>query len=132
MARLNYTNFAQQTELTREVSSSATVVDVDSVAGFPPAPFMVIVDPGLGTEEIMRVTQVSGTQFSVDRAVGDDGSAGGGSAFAHAVGATLKDGATAAVFNNMAKVFEVMDNGSGGVVPPLVKPTGGLTWGDLL
>jgi len=132
MARLNYTNFAQQTELTQDVSSSATAITVESVSGFPPAPFMIIVDPDLGTEEIMKVTAVAGTQLTVDRAIGDNGATGGGSPFAHSVGATVKHGATAAVFNDMAKVFEVLDDGNGGVVPPLPKPVSGLTWGDLL
>lgn len=133
MARNHYTNTAPETTLVRDINTSAATMEVDNATGYPEAPFYVILEADTTSEEIVLVTGKVGSTFNIDRGIGDDGVAGSGAAFAHSSGATVKHGATASDFNNLAKVFEAMDDGSGGVNPPLVKPIGGsLQWGDLL
>lgn len=133
MTRLNFTNFAPEAVLKNDVSSSATTINVDTVAGFPEFPYTVIVDSDLATEEIMLVTGTSGapTVLEVVRGVGDLGIAGG-PAFEHAAGSSVKHGATASDFNNMAVIYEALSDGEGGVNPPLPDKPGGLVWADLL
>jgi hypothetical protein len=63
----NYSSTAGEYTLTSPVSSSATVLQLDSVTGLPPTPFKVVVDPGLTTEEIVKVTNVAGTTLTVVR-----------------------------------------------------------------
>ncbi|WP_157521684.1 hypothetical protein [Herbidospora cretacea] len=63
MAR-NYSNVAVQTTLTSGISNSATSLSVGTVTGYPAAPFTIIVDPGLATEELIEVGAVSGTDFN--------------------------------------------------------------------
>ncbi len=125
MARNHYTNTAPETSIVRDINASAAAMEVDNATGYPEAPFYVILEADTTSEEIVLVTSKAGNVFSIDRGIGDDGSAGGAAAFSHSSGATVKHGATASDFNNMALVFEAMDDGAGGVNPPLVKPIGG-------
>ena len=133
MARLNFTNFAPEAQLQGDITASSTEINLDTVVGFPVPPFTVIVDPDTGSEEIMLVTGVGGsaTTYSVTRGIGDTGGPGG-PAFTHSAGAKVRHGATASDFNDLAKVFEAMDDGFGGVNPPITKPDAGITWGDLV
>jgi len=133
MTRLNFTNFAPEAQLQNDVTASATQITLDTVAGFPVPPFTIIVDADTGSEEIMQVTGTEGsaTTYAVVRGISDTGGSGG-PAFSHSAGASVKHGATAQDFNNMAKVYEAMDDGAGGVNPPIGKPEGGITWGDLV
>lgn len=92
MAR-NYSNVATSTTLTGSINGSATTIAVGSVTGYPSAPFTIIVDPGLATEELVEVGGISGTSFtSCTRGV--DGTP----AQSHGVGATVVHGVSARDF----------------------------------
>jgi len=76
-----YSSVAPIVDLTGSISNSATTITVSSTTGFPgTTPFTLVLDPGLATEEIVEVTNVSGLTLTITRAV--DGS----SAQAHSAG----------------------------------------------
>lgn len=79
----NYSNTATSTNLTSGITSGATVMTVDSTAGFPSAPFHLTLAKGEVTEEIVLVTAVGGSNLTVTRGVG------GTSPSAHDPGATV-------------------------------------------
>lgn len=88
-----YSSVAAEMALSGSVSGSATTLIVDGVAGLPSAtPFKLVIDPGLSTEEIVKVTEVSGTTLTVVR--GWDGSSGQ----AHSNLAVVRHGVTAEDF----------------------------------
>ncbi len=85
-----YSSNAVATTLTSGISNSATSLTVASATGYPTSyPFTIIVDQGTSSEEIMTVTNVSGTNFTVTRGV--DGS----SALSHSLGASVLHGVSA-------------------------------------
>jgi hypothetical protein len=70
-----YSSAAQQMQLSGSVNGSTSSIIVDTVTGLPSTtPFKLVIDPGLGTEEIVKVTEVSGTTLTVVR--GWDGTSG--------------------------------------------------------
>lgn len=88
MAR-NFSNVAVSTTLTAGVSDSATSLAVTAVTGYPSAPFTVILEPGTAFEELVEVTAVSGSNFTVSRGI--DGSP----AQPHGIGAVVVHGTSA-------------------------------------
>lgn len=89
-----YSSNAVETTLTAGISNSAITIAVASATGYPASvPFTVHVDLGTSSEEIMTVTNVSGTNFDVTRGV--DGS----SALSHSLGATVIHGVSARDFS---------------------------------
>lgn len=134
MAPRNFTNFAPAAQLQQDISSSGTSMELDDVTGFPMPPFTAIIDADTSVEEVVLVTGTGGsaTTYTIERAFSDAGVPGGGFSFGHAAGAKVQHGATAVEFNNMAKVWDEMTDGAGGVNPPIVKPADGITWGDLV
>jgi hypothetical protein len=63
-----YSSTAIQTQLSSGIGSGTTLFTVGSVAGYPATtPFVISVDQNLATEELMLVTNVSSTQFTVTR-----------------------------------------------------------------
>lgn len=88
-----YSSNAVETTLTNPVSNAATSIQVDSVTGYPTSyPFTLQVELGTSNEEIMEVTNVSGTTLTVIRGV--DGS----SALTHTSGAKVVHGVSARDF----------------------------------
>lgn len=92
MAR-NYSNTAVATTLTSGVDSSTSSIPVDSVSGYPSAPFTAILEPGLATEEVVEVTAVVGSTLTATRGV--DGTP----AQAHGLGSALVHGVSARDFS---------------------------------
>lgn len=88
MAR-NYSNVAEETTLSAAINSSATSITVGSNTGYPAAPYTILVDPGLPTEEVVEVTAVAGTTWTVTRGV--DGTP----ASSHDLGAVVVHGYSA-------------------------------------
>jgi len=69
-----YSSTAGEMALTGSVNELATTIIVDTVLGLPiQTPFTLVLDIGLSTEEIVTVTDVSGTNLTVTR--GEDGTA---------------------------------------------------------
>lgn len=63
----NYSSTAVDTTLSSGVTSSGTSVVVGSTTGFPAAPFMLALDAGAASQELVLVTAVSGTTLTVTR-----------------------------------------------------------------
>ena len=85
-----YSSTAVAMALTGAVNEIVTTIVVDTVLGLPAqTPFALALDVGLSTEEIVTVTNVSGTNLTVTR--GEDGT----SAIAHTIGAVTRHMVTA-------------------------------------
>jgi hypothetical protein len=85
-----YSSSAGAMSLVGTVTGDATSITVDDVSGLPASvPFKLVLDPGLSTEEIVKVTVVAGTTLTVVR--GWDGTSGQ----AHANLATVRHMVTA-------------------------------------
>jgi hypothetical protein len=81
----NYSNTAIQTTLGGNISSGATSMSVGATTGFPSAtPYVLAVDYGAATEELVMVTAVGGTTLTVTRGFG------GTSAQSHSIGAVVR------------------------------------------
>lgn len=88
-----YSSTAGEYVLTGAVSSSATILVLNSVSGLPTStPFKVVVEPGQPSEEIVKVTGVAGTSLTVVR--GWDGT----SAASHGAAVTVRHMVTAEDF----------------------------------
>lgn len=88
-----YSSTAGVMHLVGAITNSAGSITVDATTGLPASvPFKVVIDPGLATEEIVKVTGVAGSTLTVTR--GWDGS----SALAHDNGATVRHMVTAEDF----------------------------------
>lgn len=80
-----YSSTATDTSLVDTITSSATTLEVATVAGFPAQfPFTLALDFDAATEELVDVTSASGTTLTVVRGV--DGT----SAQGHSLGARVK------------------------------------------
>lgn len=67
MSTRNYSNNAVETELSSATTDTATSLTVSSATGFPAAPFILAVDAGATTQELVLVTAISGTTLTVTR-----------------------------------------------------------------
>ena len=89
-----YSSVAVDTTLTVAVNTSATTFQVASSTGWPVSfPFTAHIDLGTASEEIVEVTNASGTTWTVSRGI--DGS----SPISHSVGATVVHGVSARDFS---------------------------------
>lgn len=80
-----FSNTAQQTTLSGSVSAGATTITVGATTGFPPStPYVLALDYGAATEELVSVTGVAGTNLTVTRGYG------GTSAQSHSLGAVVR------------------------------------------
>lgn len=83
-----YSNTAVQTTLTGSISAGATSIQVAATTGFPGAgssfPYILALDYGASTEELVSVTAAAGTTLTVTRGYG------GTSAQSHSLGAVVR------------------------------------------
>jgi hypothetical protein len=121
MEKLNFTNFADELQLQSGVNETAEVFQVSGTWPVS-APFTVIVNPDTSSEEMVKVTEVTGTTWTVERGVGDQHGGANADSFSHSVGALIRHAATAQDFN---LIYE-MASGDGNVVTK-----NDPTWGDL-
>lgn len=90
MATYYYSSGAGEMRLQGAISNAAGAITLDTVVGLPASmPFKVVIDPGIATEEILKVTNVAGSTLTVTR--GWDGSL----ANAHSNGAVVRHMVTA-------------------------------------
>lgn len=80
----NYSNTAVQTTLSGNISNSATSITVAATTGFPAVSFVMALDYGAATEELVVVTAVAGTTLTVTRGFS------GTSAQSHSIGALVR------------------------------------------
>lgn len=101
MTERRYSSTAGAYTLNSSVSDSVTSINISSTAGLPTAyPFTLVLDPGTVSEEIVTVTNASGTALTVTR--GEDGSA----AQSHTAGAVVRHMATARDFREPQQHIE--------------------------
>ncbi len=93
MARRYYSSTAVRTTLSAPITDVATSLVVTDATGYPTVPFTIIVDADTVSEEVMTVTAVASTTFTVTRAV--DGTSG----IAHSAGGTVQHGVSARDFD---------------------------------
>ncbi|MFJ2650867.1 hypothetical protein ACIO1C_29630 [Streptomyces sp. NPDC087420] len=80
-----YSNTALPTALTGSISSGATALNVGATTGFPSSfPYILAVDYGAGTEELVSVSSAAGLTLTVARGFG------GTSAQSHSLGAVVR------------------------------------------
>lgn len=116
MARRYYSSTAVATTLSASANNSTTSITVTALTGYPAqTPFTAIIDPDTASEEVVEVTNVSGTTLTVTRGV--DGT----TASSHNAGAVFRHGVSARDFDE-ANAFV---NG-GGVSNSLVDAKGDL------
>lgn len=81
-----YSNTAVQTTLGGSISNSALSINVGATTGFPVSyPYILAIDYGSATEELVRVTGAAGTTLTLDQR-----GFGGTSAQSHSVGAVVR------------------------------------------
>lgn len=95
MAR-NYSSTAADTTLSGSITSGATTLSVSATTGFPAAPFVLALDAGAATQELVLVTNVAGTTLTVTR--GYDSTV----ASAHDTGAVVRHSHAAIDFREAA------------------------------
>ena len=116
MARRYYSSTAVATTLSASANNSDTSITVTALSGYPVStPWTAIIDPDTASEEVVEVTNVSGTTLTVTRGV--DGTSG----TSHSAGAVFRHGVSARDFDE-ANAFV---NG-GGVSNSLVTTKGDL------
>lgn len=94
MARRYYSSTAVATTLSGSASNSATSITVTALSGFPASvPWTAILDPDTASEEVVEVSNVSGTTLTVTRGV--DGT----SAVSHNAGAVFRHGVSGRDFD---------------------------------
>ncbi|MFD5107133.1 hypothetical protein [Streptomyces cinereoruber] len=80
----NYSNVANPTTLAGNISAGATTVSVLSTVGWPTVPYVIAIDYGASTEELVKVTGVAGLALTVERGFGST------SAQTHSLGAAVR------------------------------------------
>ena len=94
MARRYYSSTAVATTLSASANNSTTSITVTALSGFPVStPWTAILDPDTASEEVVDVTNVSGTTLTVTRGV--DGT----SAVSHSAGAVFRHGVSGRDFD---------------------------------
>jgi len=92
-----YASTAKQASLAASVDSVVESFTLDLVTGFPSNyPFTLVVDPDTNKEELVKVTNISGTVAAVVR--GQDGT----TAIAHSIGATVRHVVSGQDFNDFS------------------------------
>ncbi len=80
-----FSNTAQQTTLSGSIAAGATTITVGATTGFPSSfPYVLALDFGAATEELVSVTAAAGTNLTITRAYG------GTSAQSHSLGAAVR------------------------------------------
>lgn len=109
-----YSSIAQQTTLTSGVTNSGTSLQVASTAGFPGSlPYIIALDYGTATEELVLVTGVAGLTLTVTRSY--DGTAGS----SHNPGAVVRHVSSAIDFTD-SRTHEASSSGVHGVTGSVV------------
>jgi hypothetical protein len=92
-----YASTAKQASLAASVDSVGTSITLDLVTGFPSNyPFTLVIDPDTNKEELVKVTNVSGTIATITR--GEDGTTN----IAHSIGATVRHVVSGQDFNEFS------------------------------
>ena len=129
MARRYYSSTAVATTLSAGVNDSATSIDVAALTGYPAqTPWTAVLEPDTVNEEVVEVTNVSGTTLTVTRGV--DGttavSHASGAKFQHGVSGRDFDEANAHVNTTSGNPHNVTASDVGAVAASLVTTKGDL------
>lgn len=89
MAGENYVNGAPETSITGAITETSVSATTISLTGYPAVPFYGVLGAGTGSEEVVRVTNITGTTVTMQR--GFDGTI----AVSHPAGETFNHGGVA-------------------------------------
>lgn len=92
MTARNFSNTAVEAELSTSIASGTTGFQVSAVTGFPSVPFTAVIAEGQADEEVILVTNLSGTTLTATRGYN------GTTAVAHSQGASVTHAAVAMDF----------------------------------
>jgi hypothetical protein len=84
-----YSAIAQDTTLTSSITNTATSMIVGATVGYPSTPFVLAVDFNAASEELVLVTNISGTTLTITRGFN------GSTAVSHNTGAAIRHVITA-------------------------------------
>lgn len=113
----HYSNTAVPTSLAGNISAGATTISVVSTVGFPPSvPYVIAIDYGASTEELVKVTSVAGLALTGERGFG------GTSAQSHSLGAAVRPVYNAVDATDF-RTHEASTSGAHGVVGAFVGTT---------
>lgn len=116
MSTRNYGSAVPATTLASSCTNVATSLSVTSSSGYPTAPFVAIIDKDTASEEVVLVTNVAGTTWTITR--GYDGTTG----LSHTSGASVQHGVSAIEFRE-ANTHVNATSGVHGVVGSLAGTT---------
>ena len=119
MARKYFSNTAVATTLAASISDADTSLTVNSSTGYPAVPFVIAINAGTSSEEVIKVGAKSGTTFST-LTRGHDGS----TARAHTSGASVKHVAAAEDFTGLWTHTHATSDGHANI--PLTNTSGTL------
>ena len=119
MARKYFSNTAVATTLSASISDSDSSLTVNSSTGYPAVPFVIAINAGTSSEEVIKVGAKSGTTFST-LTRGHDGS----TARAHTSGASVKHVAAAEDFTGLWTHTHATSDGHANI--PLTNTSGTL------
>jgi hypothetical protein len=103
----NYATNVPQTTLTGLINPTAPVCSVFSSSGWPATPFTAIFDIGTSSQEPVDVTNITGTTWTITRAI--DGTVG----MTHGVGATITHGDIGRDFHEMRAHIDASTSNDG-------------------
>jgi hypothetical protein len=113
----HYSNTAVPTSLAGNISAGATTISVVSTVGFPSSvPYVIAIDYGASTEELVKVTAVAGLALTAERGFG------GTSAQSHSLGAAVRPVYNAVDATDF-RTHEASTSGAHGVVGAFVGTT---------
>jgi len=84
MASRYYSAIAQDTTLTSSITNTSTSMVVGATVGYPATPFVLAVDYNAASEELVLVSNISGTTLTITRGYN------GTTAVSHNTGATVR------------------------------------------
>lgn len=125
MTTRNYSSTAQTTTLSAPCSDTQTTISLSGTVGLPAAPFVLALDAGTASQELVLVTTVTGLNLTVTR--GFDST----SAVAHLAGAPVWHTHAAVDFRD-SRAHEAATTNVHGVSGALVGLTGGFVAANLL
>lgn len=116
MTTRKYSATAQPTTLAADCTDSATTIQVTATTGFPAVDFTLALDVGTASQEVVLVTNVSGTTLTVTRGYNST------SASAHSLGAAVQHVHTAQDFTD-SRTHEAASSGVHGISGSVVGTT---------
>ncbi len=121
-----YSAIAQDTTLSTSITNSSTSMVVGGTVGYPSVPFILAVDYNAASEELVTVTNISGTTLTITRGYN------GTTPVAHSTGAAIRHVITAQDLTDAQSHYDLaLSSGAHGVTGALATFVGSPTSANL-